>query len=123
MRFMSEAATKQDIEELRKSNKQDIEGIRDDILGVLKDFMELTDKRFSKSEHGIHAIKTDIGEVKQEIVDLKVSHNHLVNTVDTFIARIDRQEIEQISRDNQFEKLLIWARKVSKKTGIPLENL
>jgi hypothetical protein len=47
----------------------------------------------------------------------------LVNTVDGFVKRIDDYEIEQISRDRQFERLLDWARKVSEKTGIPLENL
>jgi hypothetical protein len=43
--------------------------------------------------------------------------------MDKFLARIDTYETEQIARDSQFEKLLDWARKVSVKTGIPLENL
>lgn len=38
-------------------------------------------------------------------------------------ARIDKYETELAARDSQFEKLLVWARKVSKKTGIPLDNL
>jgi len=36
---------------------------------------------------------------------------------------IDRYETEQLMRDNQFNRLLEWARKVSEETGIPLENL
>lgn len=47
----------------------------------------------------------------------------LTNTIDNFVKRLDTYEIEQASRDRQFERLLDWARKVSKKTGIPLENL
>ncbi|MBI3624210.1 hypothetical protein HY218_01105 [Candidatus Saccharibacteria bacterium] len=47
----------------------------------------------------------------------------MLNTIDGFIARIDKYETELAARDSQFQKLLVWARKVSKKTGIPLENL
>ena len=47
----------------------------------------------------------------------------LTNTVDAFIKRLDDNDVELAARDAQFERLLDWARKVSKKTGIPLENL
>ena len=53
----------------------------------------------------------------------QASIDKLTNTIDGFITRIDHYETEQIARDAQFERLLAWARKVSKKTGIPLENL
>lgn len=39
------------------------------------------------------------------------------------VSRIDKYETEQAARDNQFDKLLVWARKVSEKTGVPLEDL
>jgi nitrate/nitrite-specific signal transduction histidine kinase len=64
--------------------------------------------------------------VVNEKLDSKASQDsldRLVNTVDGFVKRIDDYEIEQISRDRQFDRLLDWARKVSEKTGIPLENL
>jgi len=98
---MSEAATRKDI---------------DEVIGILHTFIEHVDERFNKVEQ-------DVAQIKQEIVDLKVSHDRLLNTVDGFIARIDRYETELAARDSQFEKLLLWARKVSEKTGIPLENL
>ena len=53
----------------------------------------------------------------------QTSLDRLTNTIDGFVKRLDDNETEQTARDSQFEKLLIWARKVSKKTGIPLENL
>lgn len=59
-------------------------------------------------------------------LDTKASQSsvdHLVNTIDGFIKRLDNNETEQASRDFQFERLLNWAREVSKKTGIPLKNL
>lgn len=51
------------------------------------------------------------------------SIERLTNTIDSFIKRLNDSEIEQVARDRQFERLLEWARKVSDKTGIPLENL
>lgn len=98
---MSQAASKDDI---------------DEVLGVLRDFMQQVDTRFTSVEHKIDSIET-------ELVQLKESHLRLLNTIDGFIARIDRYETELAARDSQFERLLVWARKVSEKTGIPLENL
>jgi aromatic ring-cleaving dioxygenase len=51
------------------------------------------------------------------------SMDRLTNTVDKFIGRLDDADIENAARDSQFAKLLEWAKKVSEKTGIPLENL
>lgn len=51
------------------------------------------------------------------------SLDSLTRTIDKFFKRLDDFEIEQAARDHQFDQLLAWARKVSKKTGIPLENL
>lgn len=51
------------------------------------------------------------------------SVDRLTNTIDSFIRRLDTEEIENKVRDRQFERLLDWARKVSEKTGVPLENL
>jgi septal ring factor EnvC (AmiA/AmiB activator) len=60
---------------------------------------------------------------ENEIIDFNKSHDKLLTTVDKFIGRIDNYETEQIARDSQFNKLLAWAQKVSKQTGIPLEYL
>lgn len=56
-----------------------------------------------------------------DIIEQRI--DNLTNTIDAFVKRLDDFEIEQASRDRQFERLLDWARKVSEKTGIPLENL
>lgn len=56
-----------------------------------------------------------------EAVDTRF--DKLTSTIDAFLKRLDDYELEQAARDRQFERLLDWARKVSKKTGIPLENL
>ncbi len=88
----------------------------DKVIGMFRDFIKDVDIRFNKFE-------TTIESIKHDTIDLKASHDHLLNIVDAFLARIDRYETELAARDNQFERLLSWARKVSEKTGIPLENL
>lgn len=91
---MSNAASREDI---------------DEIVGILHTFMQQVDDRFTK--------------IESEITQLRNSHDRLLNTIDGFISRIDKYETELAARDSQFERLLSWARKVSEKTGIPLENL
>ncbi len=53
----------------------------------------------------------------------KDSVDRLTNTIDSFIARLENTEVEQAARDAQFNRLLMWAREVSAKTGIPLKEL
>jgi hypothetical protein len=53
----------------------------------------------------------------------QTSLDRLTGTIDSFIKRLDDSEIEQASRDLQFDRLLVWARAVSRKTGVPLKNL
>ena len=43
----------------------------------------------------------------------------LEETAAKFVARLDQEQSEY---DRRFERLLNWARKVSEKTGIPLEG-
>ncbi len=76
---------------------------------IIANFVTQVDDRFNRLE--------------ERMDRLEQSHQRLLNTIDAFVSRIDSYETEQTMRDNQFIKLLAWARKVSEKTGIPLENL
>ena len=70
-------------------------------------------------------MKDEFNLVNQKL-DQKSSQeslDRLTNTIDSFVKRLDDAEIEQVSRDAQFRRLLSWAREVSKKTGIPLRDL
>jgi len=96
-------------EELKKVLESSLSKQTDELVNLIHVFMDQVDTRFKAVESGI--------------IELKQSHNKLLNSIDGFISRIDKYETELAARDNQFEKLLEWARKVSEKTGIPLENL
>ena len=95
----------------------------DDIMVALTQFAESVDQRFEGIDQRLFRMENDIKGIKKDIIDLQASHDRLTQTVDRFIARIDTYETEQTARDGQFQQLLAWARKVSEKTGIPLENL
>lgn len=99
----------------------------DEVLNVLSDYIKLSDERFRKSEKqaDLYAFQanTRFDKIETKIIDLEKSHDKLLCTIDKFLARIDTYETEQAARDSQFNKLLEWARKVSAKTGIPLENI
>lgn len=99
---MSAYATKQEVQEI-------VDKAVTDLSEIISTFAQQVDTRFNK--------------VEKELVELRESHQRLLNTIDGFVGRIDRYETEQLMRDNQFNRLLEWARKVSEKTGIPLENL
>ena len=99
---MTDYATKKDVENI-------VEKAVEDLSEVISTFAQQVDERFNK--------------VEKDIKDIKRSIDRLTNTIDGFVKRLDDQDIENAARDAQFEKLVIWAKKVSEKTGIPLENL
>ena len=97
---MSEAATRKDI---------------DDVIGIVREFMDQVAERFDSVDEQFATVNNRLDKMEQ-------NYSRLLNTIDGFIGRIDKYEIELAARDSQFERLLTWARKVSE-TGIPLENL
>lgn len=108
----------------------------DEMIGIMRGFMndtstefvainerfEKIDERFEKMDMRLFNIESRLEKIELEIIDLKKSMDHLTSTVDAIIARIDTHETEMAARDAQFQKLLAWAQKVSKQTGIPLEG-
>lgn len=62
----------------------------------------------------------------EKIIDEKASQksvDDLTNAMDGFAEKLDNSEVEHAARDYQYERLFDWARKVSKKTGIPIRDL
>lgn len=82
----------------------------------------MDDDQFAKLFRYIEEFRSEMNTRLDEKAS-QASMDQLVNTIDGFVKRIDNNEIEQASRDMQFERLLEWARKVSEKTGIPIKDL
>jgi uncharacterized damage-inducible protein DinB len=99
---MSDYVTK---DELKTSLREQT----DELAGILQAFTQQMDERFTR--------------IESRLDSLDQKYDHLITTIDGFLARIDRYGTELAARDSQFERLLAWARKVSEKTGVPLDNL
>lgn len=99
---LAEFVTKSYLDDALKRNTKEI-------VDVLDTYMFQVDQRFNKLEERMDRLEERMDK--------------LVQTVDRFVARIDHYEVEQAARDRQFDRLLAWAKKVSAKTGIPLEDL
>lgn len=82
----------------------------------------MSEDQFTKLFKYVEEFRTEMNAKLDEKAS-QSSLDRLTNTIDSFVKRLDDNEIEQASRDAQFARLLEWAREVSKKTGIPLKNL
>ena len=56
--------------------------------------------------------------IEGEFAEVRSDIRKLADTPDLFLKRLDINETEQAARDMQWERLLEWAREVSKKTGV-----
>lgn len=95
----------------------------DEIVGLLQTFMQASSERFDRIDYRFEQIDQRFERIEADLRAMNEKYDHLINTIDGFISRIDHYETEMAARDRQMERLLAWARKVSEKTGIPLENL
>jgi len=82
----------------------------------------MNDEQFTKLFKYIEEFRSEVN-TKLDQKASQDSMERLLNTLDGFVKRLDDDKTEQSARDVQFERLLEWAREVSRKTGIPLKNL
>ena len=82
----------------------------------------MNDNQFTKLFKYIEEFRSEVN-TKLDQKASQDSMDRLLNTLDGFLKRLDDIETEQSARDLQFDRLLEWAREVSKKTGIPLRDL
>ncbi|MDQ5885694.1 MAG: hypothetical protein QG628_91 [Patescibacteria group bacterium] len=123
MSSVSNVATKNDLDQANKTIKDSIDQVNknvDGVLSTLQDFMQHVDERFNAQDHRTNELDKKFSE-RFDRVDKRF--DQLIGTMDGFVARLDNNETEQAASDYQFQKLLDWARMVSKKTGIPIKDL
>ncbi len=82
----------------------------------------MKEDEFTKLFKYVEEFRQEMNQKFEETAS-RTSIDRLTSTIDGFVKRLDDNETEAAARDYQFERLLVWARKVSKKTGIPFENL
>jgi septal ring factor EnvC (AmiA/AmiB activator) len=107
---MNEAASKKDLKQVedRLDARMDkLDASIDALTEIIKSFMQQVDERFNG--------------VEERLDRLEESHERLLRTIDSFIGRMEEYDVANYSRDSRYDKLFAWAKKVSKKTGIPLD--
>lgn len=82
----------------------------------------MNDDQFTKLFKYIEDFRADVTEQLSSKAS-QDSLDNLTTTIDAFVKRLDDAEVEQAARDAQWNRLLEWAREVSKKTGVPMPNL
>lgn len=124
---MSDYVTKTELDEALRKQTDEIAGILHTFMQDSSERFDAVDGRLDKLEMRVDTLEsrfeTRFDAVESQIRALNEKYDHLVTTIDGFIAKIDHYETEMVARDRQMERLLAWARKVSEKTGIPLEDL
>lgn len=81
----------------------------------------MNDDQFMKLFRYIEDFRNDVNQ-KFEKTASQDSLDSLINTIDTFVGRLDDSDIEQTARDAQFNRLVEWPKKVSEKTSVPLPD-
>ena len=80
----------------------------------------MNDDQFTKLFQYIQEFRA---EVNGKFDDVYSRIDRLTDTIADFVKQLKDFEAEQAARDAQWERLLEWAREVSKKTGVPLKDL
>lgn len=85
----------------------------------------MNDDQFTKLFKYIEEFRSEVNgrlEYLETNIATKASIDDLIDTIDSFVKRLDDAEVEQAARDAQFARLIEWAKEVSKKTGVPLPD-
>lgn len=99
---MSEVATKADLHNLEKA----IDKRFDDLTALMSQFANDVQRKFEEHD--------------DEFRKLNQKYDHLLNTIDGFIGRIDRYETELAARDHKIDRLERWIEQIANKTGVSL---
>lgn len=107
---MADYATKQDIKDIDK-RFDNIDKRFDDLTALLSNFANDVNDRFDK-------IELRLEQHDAELRKLNDKYDHLVNTIDGFLARIDHYETELAARDAEIARLKAWVEAIAQKTGV-----
>ena len=77
-----------------------------DIANIIGDFSNRVDERFNK-------VESDIAQLNQK-------YDHLINTLDAFLKRLDNMEADNTARDAHLERLDRWLHQLADKAQVEL---
>ncbi len=80
----------------------------------------MNDDQFTKLFKYIEEFR---GDMTSELAEVRDDIRGLRDAPDVVAKRLDGSDVKQVARDAQWNRLLEWAREVSKKTGVPMPDL
>lgn len=86
----------------------------EDIAEIIGDFSKHVDERFNK-------VEDDIADLKSDVARLDEKYDHLINTLDAFLKRLDDMETENTARDAHLARIDRWLHQVADKVGVELK--
>jgi chromosome segregation ATPase len=82
------------------------------------------DKRFDNlatiMSHFANDVQSKLAEHDEEFRKINDKYDHLINTIDRFVGRIDTYETELAARDHKIERLERWIQQIAAKTQVEL---
>jgi septal ring factor EnvC (AmiA/AmiB activator) len=60
-------------------------------------------------------------EVREDIAELNKKYDHLINTLDAFLKRLDNIEANDAARNVQLARHERWLEQIAAKTGVKLQ--
>lgn len=109
---MSDQATKTDLQNLEKRMEKRF----DDLTALMSNFANDVSTQFSE-------VNRRLDEHDEEFRKLNKKYDHLIDTIDGFIARIDTYETELAARDHKIDRLERYIQVIAQKTGVDLDSI
>lgn len=97
------------------ATKEDVQGIVTTVVNKAVDDLSDVISQLAQNMH------KELVEIKQDVSELKESHRRLIDTLDTFLKRLDDIETDNTARDAQLARLERWIEQIASKTGVKLE--
>lgn len=91
---------------LDRALEKQTDKILTEVGSIINDFGFQIDQRFNK--------------VEQDIAELSSKYDHLINTLDKFLKRLDDMEANNAARDAQLARLDRWIHQIADQTGTKL---
>jgi peptidoglycan hydrolase CwlO-like protein len=113
---MSEQTVTSDISALERR----IDRRFDELTALMSGFANDVQAKLADHDDEFRKIHQKLADHDDEFRKINEKYDHLLNTIDGFIGRIDTYETELAARDHKIERLERWIQEIASKSNIQL---
>lgn len=120
---MTDYATKTGLSNLEGKLDKRFESIDnrfDELVALMSGFANDVGERFDAVDIRFTRIEARLDVHDEEFRKLNQKYDHLITTIDGFVGRIDRYEVELAARDYKIDRLERWIEQLADKAGVKL---